>query len=192
MSLLPRVRLALARRPWLYWLAVGLCAAGVWFGVAGAQAQVAHARDGWGRTRRVWVADGDVAAGAAVHATAADYPVAMLPSSALTSAPGEAMAARSVADGEVLVADDLADDRSTPTGWLAFAVPADGAPALLVGDHVAVFGSGERWCDGIVAAATGAVDGMVDVMVEVAVPPDCASALSAQLALDAVTLARTG
>lgn len=192
MSLLPRVRLALARRPWLYWLAVGLCAAGVWFGVAGAQAQVARARDGWGDTRRVWVADGDIAAGASVQATAQDYPAAMLPPSALSSLPGDAVAARSVADGEVLVADDLAGDRSVPTGWLTFAVPADGAPSLLAGDHLAVFGSGDRWCDGIVAAASGTVDGMVGVMVEVAVPPDCAAALSAQLALAAVTLARTG
>ncbi len=185
MSLLPRVRLALARRPWLYWLLVGLCAAGVWAGVAGAQAQVDDARAGWGRAQRVWVADGNVAAGQALRATAHDYPAAMVPPSALTDMPAGALAAHPVAAGEVIVAGDLRDDATVPGGWLTFAVPADGTPAVLTGDRVVVFGSGQQWCEGI-AAAIG------DATVEVAVPPDCAAPLSAQLALGAVTLARAG
>lgn len=185
MSLLPRVRLLLARRPWLYWLLVGLCAAGVWAGVAGAQAQVARARAGWGSTQRVWVAMADVTAGQALQAAARDYPAAMVPPSALTALPAGSLAAQAVAEGEVLVAGDVRDATTVPGGWLAFAIPADGAPALLAGDRVAVFGSGQQWCEGLVAAAG-------DATFEVAVPPDCAAALSAQLALGAVTLARTG
>lgn len=185
MSLLPRVRLVLARRPWLYWLLVGLCAAGVWAGVAGAQAQVERARARWGATTPVWVADASVAAGEALRATARDYPVAMVPPSALASVPPDSLAAHAVAEGEVLVAGDVRDDATVPAGWPMFAVPAEGAPALLAGDRVAVFGSGQEWCAGIVVATR-------DTAVEVAVPADCAAAMSAQLALGAVLLARTG
>jgi hypothetical protein len=173
-------------------MAVGLCAGGVWLGVAGAQAQVARARADWGTTRRVWVAVGSVAAGEAVRATAEDYPVAMVPPSAIGSLAGDAVAARPVADGEVLVGADLARDGSVPASWLAFAVPAEGTPMLVRGDHVAVFGSGQLWCTGIVAGTGGGADGTAaDGSVEIAVPPDCSAPLSAQLALDAVTLART-
>jgi len=183
MSLLPRVRLLLARRPWLYWLFVAVCAGLAWLGVAGAQARVAHQRDQWGATRRIWVAEADLAAGTPVHAVGRDYPVAMLPGSAVTSLPANAVAARPVAAGEVLVAADLAGESTLPAHWLVFAVPGDGAPRLLPGEHVEVFGSGQRWCEGIVAGTT-------DSHVEVGVDPGCATSMSAQLAVAAVTLAR--
>ena len=64
-----------------------------------------------------------------------------------------------------------------------FAVPIDGSPTLGTGDAVAVFGSGQRWCDGVTVAVG-------DRSVELGVAPDCAAAISAQLALGAVTLAR--
>ena len=183
MSLLPRVRLLLARRPWLYWLFVGTCAAAAWLGVAGAQARVAHERAQWGTTRRVWVAQADLAAGQPVSAAGSNYPLAMLPATAVTSLPANAVAARPVAAGEVLVAADLAGDGTLPAGWLVFAVPGDGAPRLSPGEHVGVFGSGQRWCEGIVV-------GLTDSHVEVGVDPACATSMSTQLALAAVTLAR--
>lgn len=183
MSLLPRLRMAFARRPWLYWLIVGSCAAAVWLSVASAQAQLSKARDAWGTTRQVWVASGPVAAGDAVHAAAVDYPTAMIPPSAVSSLPGDAVAARSIAAGELVVAVDLAVEGLVPADWVVFAVPLDGAPALIVGDAVTVFGSGQMWCEGVAAAITEAA-------VEVAVPTDCAASMSAQLALGAITLAR--
>ncbi|MDP2289557.1 MAG: hypothetical protein Q8M22_00110 [Actinomycetota bacterium] len=186
MSLLPRVRLALARRPWLYWLCVGVCAAVVWFSVAAAQARVVAARDSWGATRTVWVASGEVGAGEAVVARPREYPVAMVPAAALTSLTADAVAARSIGAGEVLVADDLAGDSLAPPGWVVFAVPADAAPTLAVLDRVVVFGSGHRWCDGVVVASAE----IETEVVEVAVASECAADLSAQLALGAVTLAR--
>jgi hypothetical protein len=183
MSLFPRLRLALARRPWLYWLFVCICAAAVWLSVADAQQQVTAARDEWGATRRVWVADHDVAAGEQLHATAVEYPRAMLPASAVVSSPKDVLAARSISAGEVVVAADLAGGGPIPAGWAVFAVPVGGAPALVGGDAVLVFGSGRQWCEGIVATTT-------DEQIDLGVPADCAAPLSAQLALGAVALAR--
>lgn len=183
MSLFPRLRLALAMRPWLYWLVVCVCAAAVWLGVASAQQRVAAARDEWGSTRRAWVVDHDVAAGDQLRATAVDYPQAMLPASAAVSLPGDAVASRPISAGEVVVAADVAGDGPIPGGWAVFAVPARGAPALVPGDAVLVFGSGRQWCEGIVAATT-------DEQVEVGVPADCATPVSSQVALGAVELAR--
>lgn len=190
MSLLPRVRLVLARRPWLYWSCVAVCAAVVWFAVAAAQARVVAARDAWGVTRTVWVASAKVAVGEPLRASAQEYPVAVVPAGALTSLPSDAVAVRSIGAGEVLVADDLAGESLTPAGWVVFAVPADSAPALALLDRVAVFGSGQRWCDGVVVAVRTIDIATVAVAAEVAVPSECAADVSAQLALGAVTLAR--
>ncbi|MEQ1701460.1 MAG: hypothetical protein ABMA25_15230 [Ilumatobacteraceae bacterium] len=189
MRLFPRLRLLLARRPWLYWLVVGLCAAVVWLSVSAAADGVAAERARWGTTQRVWVAAAPVAAGSPVVAVARDYPQAMVPPSALTAEPS-GVAAHELAADEVVVEGDVvsADDGLAPTDWLVFAVPVEAAPQVASGDTVAIFGSGQWWCDGVVAGASdSAVDGRV---VELAVPPDCAPSLSAQLALGAVTLAR--
>lgn len=183
MSILPRLRMLLARRPWLYWLIVGMCAIAVWLSVSSAQAQVTQERDSWGTTRDVWVASGPIAAGEVVDAAVAEYPSAMVPPSAVSSLAAGAVAARSIADGEVVVATDVAFAGLVPAEWIVFAVPLDGAPWLVVGDEVSVFGSGQFWCEGM-AAEIG------DATVEIAVPQDCASSVSAQLSLGAVTLAR--
>ncbi len=183
MSLLPRLRMAFARRPWLYWLIVGSCAVAVWLSVTSTQAEVTQERDAWGTTRKVWVADTPVAAGEVVRVTAFKYPIAMVPPSAVSTLTADAVAARSIAAGEVVVAADLAADGLVPADWVVFAVPLDGSPALIVGDTVTVFGSGQLWCQGTAAAIS-------EVAVEVAVPGDCAASMSAQIALGAVTLAR--
>ena len=99
-----------------------------------------------------------------------------------------ATAAHTIAAGEVLVAADLERGSALPADWLVFTVPGDRAPLLSAGDHVAVFGSGQQWCDGVVVGADAQASGG---QVEVGVPGGCAAALSAQLALDAVTLARS-
>ncbi len=183
MSILPRLRLLLARRPWLYWLIVSACAIAVWLSVSSAQAQVERQRDSWGTTRTVWVASGQVAAGESVAATTFDYPLAMVPSSAVSSLSPNAVAARSIAAGDIVVALDVAIEGLIPADWLVFAVPSDGTPLLLVGDAVTVFGSGRAWCDGVTATVS-------ESTVEVAVPTTCAAATSAQLAIGAITLAR--
>jgi len=172
-----------ARRPWLYWLIVGACGIAVWSSVAGAQAQVTRRRDSWGETRTVWVVSGPLVAGDTVRAAEDDYPIAMVPASAVSSLSADAVAARSIADGEIVVEADVAVDGLFPADWVVFAVPADGAPGLTTGDVVSVFGSGHAWCDGRAAVVS-------EVVLEVAVPADCAASMSAQLALGAITLAR--
>jgi len=166
----------------LYWLVIGLCATAVWLNVSAAQARVADARHRWGTTREVWVASAAAAPGEPVIARTRDYPTAMVPSAAVTSLPADALAAHPLAAGEVLVTSDLAGPASVPSGWVVFAVPLDGAPSLVAGERVSIFGSGQRWCDGTVHVVDGE-------RADVSVPPDCAASVSAQLALDAVVLA---
>lgn len=188
MRLLPRLRLLLARRPWLYWLVVGLCAAVVWWSLSAAADGVEAERARWGATQRVWVTAAPVAAGSPVAAVAREYPQAMVPASAVTAEPS-GVAAHALAADEVVVQGDVAAEGGlAPADWLVFAVPGAGGPSLVEGDAVAIFGSGQRWCDGVVV---GVIDSAVDGRTaEVAVPPDCAPSVSAQLALGAVTLAR--
>lgn len=190
MRLFPRLRLLLARRPWLYWLVVGLCAAIVWLSVAAAADGVEAERARWGTSQRVWVTESAVAAGSPVVAVARDYPLAMVPTAAVTAAPN-GVAAHDLAAGEVVVQGDVAAaDRLAPADWLVFAIPAAHGPEIVTGDTVAIFGSGQWWCDGIVMGVNlddSTIDGG---LVELAVPPECAPSLSAQLALGAVTLAR--
>lgn len=183
MSILPRLRMLFARRPWLYWLMVGFCAVAVWLSVASAQAQVTQEREKWGTTREVWVSTGPIAAGELMRVAVAAYPTAMVPPSAVSSLLAHAVAARSIAEGEVVVAADIAVEGLVPAEWVVFAVPLDGAPSLSDGDVVSVFGSGLLWCQGMATAIS-------ESDVEIAVPQDCAGAVSAQLALGAVTLAR--
>ena len=188
MLLLPRLRFALARRPWIYWLFVAACAALVWSTLASAQERLDKQRQQWGETRRVWVAAADTSAGDFVRVVARDYPVAMVPASAITDEPVDATATSAIAAGEVLVSADVSsNERSLPADWVVFALATGGAPTLRRGDQVAIFGSGQRWCDGVVVA-------LADDAIEVGVPPECADAVSAQAALDAVVLAslRTG
>ena len=61
MNPVARVRHVLARRPWLYWLAVLRLAATAGLVVADAAAGVEAARRSWGATRPVVVAVVDVA-----------------------------------------------------------------------------------------------------------------------------------
>ena len=183
MRLLPRLRLLLARRPWLYWSAVGACAIAVWVSMSAASAGVERERAEWGTTQRVWVTNGAIGAGEPIRASAHEFPVAMVPADAVDVAP-TGVAAHALSAGEVVVPGDFAGDRGLlPLEWLVFAVPVDGGPALAPGDSVAVFGSGQHWCDGVTIAGG-------EQAVEVGVAPECAAAVSAQLALGAVTLAR--
>ncbi len=186
MQLLPRLRLALARRPWVYWVFVVACAAIVWSTIASAQSRLDKQRHRWGETRRVWVAAVDISPGDLMLAAARDYPVAMLPASAIDDEPVGAIATASVAAGEVIVTSDVSpDERGVPPDWVVFALGPHGVPALRPGDQVAIFGSGQRWCDGVVVAVG-------DNSIEVGVPPTCADMVSAQVASQSIVLALLG
>jgi hypothetical protein len=175
MWLLPRLRYTLARRPYLYWLVVGTCAALIALRLQGVEAAAEHSAAAWGTTRAVWVNQGDTAPGGQLHPVLRHYPVAMVPSVALATPPRDGRAARAVADGQVLLAADVADGRTPPADWVVLAVPADHAPRLVPGDAVAVLHAGALTCDGVIDAAGSD-------RLEVAVPVACAGALSADIA----------
>ena len=181
--LMSRLRLLLARRPWLHWLVAALCAAVVWWQLAAAHTGLERARAAWGRTRTVWVATAAATAGSAVTATEREYPAAMVPAAAVDRVSAASVAARDVAMGAVLVAADLVGDTVTPQGWAVFAVRADDAPSLPAAAEVGVYADGQHLCDGRAV-------GTVGDHVEVAVPPDCAPPLSDRLANGRVVVSR--
>ena len=63
MNPVARARHVLARRPWLYWSAVLVLAAGAGWAVTAAAAGVDDARRAWGTSRDVLVATVDIAPG---------------------------------------------------------------------------------------------------------------------------------
>lgn len=183
MRWLPRLRLAFARRPWLYWLVAGSLIVLAWWQVSSLHEAARRARDAWGTTVAVWVSPTDATAGAALSIERREYPTAMVPSAALTDVHEPVVAARKVAAGAVLVDADVVSDHALPDSWIVFAVAADGAPALAQGDGVAVFAAGRRLCDGTIAAPPGE-------RVEFAVPADCGGPVGNAVALGDVVLAR--
>jgi hypothetical protein len=194
MALLARCRLALARHPWLYWLCIAACAVLLWSSVHDAQAAADRAHSSWGTTRTVWVADVDLAAGDTLRVSARSYPSAMVTRAAITSIPADARASHPVAAGAIVTATDLRTTRAPGDDWVVFALPADGAPSLIEGDGVAVFGGSRRLCDGIATrpAASGTpAAASISATVEVAVDPRCAPAVSDQLAAHTVVIGRS-
>jgi hypothetical protein len=183
MRWLPRLRLAFARRPWLYWLVAGSLIVLAWWQVSSVHAAARRARDAWGTTVEVWVSSTDAAAGAPLAIERREYPTAMVPTSALADLHEPVIAARHVAAGAVLVGADVVGDHALPDSWIVFAIAADGAPALVQGDGVAVFAAGQRLCDGTVAAPPGE-------QVEFGVPAECGGAVGNAVALGEVVLAR--
>lgn len=184
---LARVRLVLARRPWLYWTLAGWLAAMAGLQVWSVSDDAVRARHVWGTTRAVWVVTSDAHPGDPVAVARRDYPVAVLPSTALGSPPSAPVAARPLAAGTVLAIGDLADAGTVPADWVIVAVAAEHAPTLTPGDQVALFAAGQSLCDGI-AAATGASPDVAQV--EVGVPLACAAQLSIHLAAADVVLTR--
>lgn len=177
MQWLPRVRVWLVRHPLVYWAVVVAAATVVVVGVSGAIAGIDRRRTAWGHTVRVWVVTGDTPSGGTVDAEPRDYPVAMVPAAALTSAPRGALARHPLARGEVLVTGDIAAGglaALVPDGWVALSVPADHAGHVTAGAHVELFASGQLLAAGRVIA-TG--DTSVVVAVESADAPGVAQAI---------------
>jgi hypothetical protein len=183
MWLLPRLRFVLARRPWLYWLVVAVCAGIAWLHWSGVQADAERARRSWGTSLAVVVAIDEARAGQALRMELRDYPAAIVPDSALTDLPTGSVAARDVPAGAVLVPFDVLDTDDVPADWVVLAVPAHDGPSFARGQHAAAFAGGVRACDGVVDTTTAD-------HVEVAVPPACAAALTVDLLAGTVVLAR--
>jgi SAF domain len=183
MNLVARVRHVLARRPWLYWLAVLLLAAIAGLVVADAAARVDAARRAWGVTRPVVVAVADIAPGDVLDdvTDVRALPEPMVPVDAVSDLPAEVTARQRIAAGEILTAHDVAPTAGPrsliPDGWRAVPVAEPVPSGAAAGDDVAVASGG------IVVAGEGVVVGTLADGVLVAVPAD----VSAQVAQASAT-----
>ncbi|MDQ3468178.1 MAG: SAF domain-containing protein, partial [Actinomycetota bacterium] len=108
MNPLARLRHVLARRPWLYWLAVITVAAAGGLVAARAVAAVEDERAAWGSPRTVVVARRDVAPGEVLDEATErrTVPAPVVPPDALTTTREGAMARQRIAAGEIVVEHD--------------------------------------------------------------------------------------
>jgi hypothetical protein len=172
MSIAARLRLGLARSPWLYWAIVAVLAGTAGLLVMRAASGVDAARQSWGETRQVFVASQTIEAGGPLDGFASrrDVPSPVVPSDAVTDLDADAVARQRIAAGEIVVAHDIAPSAAPqsliPAGWLAVAVSEPVASGAAVGDAVSVA------TGGIVVATDGLVVGVVGEALLVAVPAD--------------------
>ncbi len=183
-------RRLIARRPWVYWLAIGGLASWA-YAVAGAHTGAAdRARDEWGATTPVLVATSDIASGdtLAGAVTTRDWPAALAPPGALGELPDDAVARQRVAAGDIVSTVDVTAAGAlalVPAGWLAVPVTESPRSGATAGDRVQVAS------EGVVIAADARVVGMVDADVTlVAVPAGDAPLLPLAADNGALTLLR--
>ncbi len=180
-----RIRIALARRPWLVWLGVALVCVGA---AAAMNAQLRAARSertAWGQSQIVLVATAAVAPGtplADAAVAARRLPLAAIPSSALDHAEVGAVVVRGLVAGEVLVPADVGagDPRFAlvPAGHVVVALPRPEVLAPIeAGDRVEVT-TVDR--DGRATRTRARVVAVTDEAVLVAVAPDDAAVVAAQ------------
>ncbi len=103
----PRIRLGLARRPWIRWVIVVAIAGATGLTVAQQLARVDAARESWTTTQEVAVAARDHAPGDPIEMTRIELPIAALAPTAVTTPEPDARARQHIASGEVIVAADL-------------------------------------------------------------------------------------
>jgi Flp pilus assembly protein CpaB len=184
--LLPRIRLLVARRPWIYWLAIVTVAGIAGLATARALAAVASARQSWGEQSTVWVATADIAAGQPIHAESRRVPRAVVPTNAVATLPAHPVARQHLGTGEMITSADVSAAGVAgllPDGWVALAVPSAVAH-FSVGDHVNIY-SGDQ------LVSNGSVVDTSETEVMVAVPADAAPAMAMGLHADVVTLGLT-
>ncbi|CAB4867647.1 unannotated protein [freshwater metagenome] len=178
MRWIPRLRMLLARRPWLYWLLVALMGLGVATQVHASVAAAQRARDHWGSTVTVLIADRRIAAGDPLIAAVTHHqlPTAMVPASAVAELPHDATARQVIAQGEVVVGNDIVADSGPaavlPPRWLAVAIDDQNTAMFAVGDHVSVLAGGRT------ISAEAMVVALLEHGVAVGVPAESAPAVA--------------
>jgi hypothetical protein len=184
-----RLRLELARRPWVHRALVGATALLVAWLVHGHALTVDRERARWGETVEVYVARTDLVAGvaAAPGVELVERPAAMVPTRALgADQPLEATATvrRAVDAGEILTDLDVAgDDRPgtlAPAGSLVVPVAEAVPSAPPFGAEVVVAVDGLALAEGVVV---GTGDGIVLVAVPAAHAPAVAAASAGSVAV---------
>lgn len=191
-------RLALRRRPLVYWCTTVLAAAAAALLVGGLTARAEAAAARYGGLRPVVVVDSPVDTGESVDTgdvRVEQVPRAFVPEGALSSVPDGRTALGPLYPGEVLLAERLAPDgvhgvaALLPDGTRAMAVPA-GPAALRIrtGDVVDVLATAPDGTSEVVADAATVVDAG-DATTTVAVRVSDAPAVATALTQATVTLA---
>ena len=184
MNIVVPARRFLARRPWVYWIAVGVAAGVTALGVWSRLDAVDAERDRWGESRSVLVAEHDLEPGDVAAVVVRDLPVVAIPSGALAGGATVGAVRQRVRAGEVLVDADIVDGRGP--GALAEpgqVVVAVSDPLVATGEtglDVTVYG------DGLVLSAdatiVGSLDGVLWIAVAASDGPIVAAAARAQTA----------
>lgn len=177
----PALRLALARRPWIRWLAIGAAAVTAGWLVLGQLQAVDAARRSWTEQRTVFVAVHDHAPGELLVVREQRLPEAAIPTSALEESPAGTLTRQWISAGEVITAGDLAGGTgpagAADEGEVVVAVSdplLTGAMSnVSVGLHVAVHS------EGIVLADTARIVAIDGDVVFVALDPHDAANVSA-------------
>ena len=191
MRVMPRVRMLLARRPWIHWTIVAILASSVGVVVSRDIAAIQRQRDRWGATTAVVVATRNIAPGDAIAASTAHVvrlPLAMVPMSALHAVPARLTATQHIAAGEVIVALDTSPAAGPaallPIGWLAIGVESLDSARFRLGDRATVLADGQTVAADAVVVAVG--DARVVVGVPAGSAADVARAAAQHLAVVAL------
>lgn len=177
----PAIRLALARRPWIRWLAIGLAALATGWIVVTQLQRVDDARSAWTERRTVFVATHDHVPGETLAVDEQVLPAAAIPATALDESPAGGTARQRIAAGEVLTAIDIAHGAgpaaTADDGQIVIAVSdpllVGAMSSVSVGLEVAVHSEGIVLAE---QARVAAIDGDV---VFVALDPEDAAGVSA-------------
>lgn len=188
------VRRVIARRPWIYWFAIGALAAWAYAGVRAHVDAADAARDAWGTTAPVLVATADARPGdpLADRVGVVAWPAALAPPDGLAELAADAVARQYVAAGAPLGTGDVAGTGGplalVPDGWVVAPVVEQPVSGALAGDRVQVVS------EGVVLAADALVVGFVDdssgTVSLVAAPADVAALLPAAAQGGRLTLLR--
>lgn len=177
MHVVARTRFVLARRPWLYWLAVAGLAALAALTVHGRLTTLDDAEHAWGDTHTVLVATHALEPGDLIDVRSVDLPLAAVPSDALDQLPADARLLQRVAEGEVVTALDVTAQRGPAAGarpgTIVVGLTDPLSRSVTIGLSVRVV------ADGLVLAANGTVVEVVDDVTFVAVDPADAPAIAA-------------
>jgi hypothetical protein len=186
--LLPRLRLELARRPWLYWLAVAVAAGTAAVSMLTVTNRLDDERARWGTPVDVLVASRDIAPGDTVDGAVStrSYPAALVPESAASRVAVGSIARRHIGAGVIITRADLAAGSAPRSlleqGQVAVAVVEHVRTGVRVGDRVTVVS------EGVVLATHATVVGTDAATIMLAVDASAAPPLAAAAAANGVSL----
>ncbi len=191
MRWMSRMRMTVARHPWIHWAFVALLATAIGGSIAIGLAGVRREREAWGMTRTVLVATRAIVPGEPVvdAVEPRDVPVALVPAAAVATVDAAATAIRFVGVGEMLVAPDIVarpgPGAVLPDGWLAIDIADVDNPSLFaVGDSAVVLAGGRAIAAHAVVVAVTGTDVVVGVSArDAGAVADAANQRSAVIAL---------